>query len=54
MPRIRLVKKVKRENRIMSKQDKADQEEPLTGPMKGDFIPPPGMADADERTDALP
>lgn len=38
----------------MPKQDKADREESLKGPMKGDFIAPPEMPDADERTDALP
>lgn len=45
----------------MPKQDKAEQavpasrqDDPLTGPVKGDFVAPPEMADVDERTDALP
>src|SRR3989338_9458469 len=38
----------------MPKKDKSDQDESLMWPMKGDFIVPPEMVDADERTDALP
>ncbi len=38
----------------MSKQKKTDQNEPTTGPVKGDFIAPPKIEDVDERTDALP
>lgn len=38
----------------MPKQDKAEHDKPLLGPMKGDFVAPPEIVDADERTDALP
>ena len=38
----------------MPKQDKTDQNEAIIGPVKGDFIAPPVIADVDERTDALP
>ena len=33
---------------------KRENEEPTTGPLKGDFIAPPEVEDADERDDALP
>lgn len=38
----------------MPRRDKATQSEPSTGPVKGDFIAPPEIADVDERADALP
>ena len=38
----------------MPKLDKADQSEPTTGPVKGDFVAPPEALDIDERADALP
>ncbi len=55
MLRTRSINKKKEEGKqIMPKQDKADQDEPLAGPVKGDFIAPPEMTDVDDRTDALP
>ncbi len=38
----------------MPKRNKQDQSEPTSGPVKGDFIAPPEIADVDERADALP
>ncbi|MGH9432265.1 MAG: DNA-methyltransferase [Terriglobia bacterium] len=37
----------------MPKMDGEEQGEPTSGPVKGDFIAPPEVADADERADAL-
>ncbi len=38
----------------MPNGNKADQREATIGPVKGDFIAPPEIADVDERVDALP
>ncbi len=38
----------------MPKREKEERGEPTSGPVKGDFIAPPEMAEADERADALP
>lgn len=34
----------------MKKNNKKNQDETTIGPVKGDFIVPPGVADTDERT----
>jgi DNA modification methylase len=38
----------------MSKRKQDKQPEPISGPLKGDFIAPPELAEGDERADALP
>ncbi len=38
----------------MPKRDVEEQSASTTGPVKGDFIAPPEVADVDERADALP
>jgi hypothetical protein len=38
----------------MAKRKPANDQQTRTGPVKGDFIAPPELADADERADALP
>ncbi|MBE7557601.1 site-specific DNA-methyltransferase [bacterium] len=37
-----------------SKHGRTDEEHSLSGPQKGDFIPPPELEERDERPDALP
>ena len=37
-----------------SDKEKQQQRRPIAGPVKGDFIAPPEVAEADERADALP
>jgi len=34
--------------------DKTDAEQEMKGPVKGEFVPPPEVVEADERSDALP
>jgi DNA modification methylase len=34
--------------------EKTDTEQEIKGPLKGEFVPPPEIVDADERADALP